>query len=70
MKLRLPPEIMDRIEAKARVELRPMSSVVRSELEAYPQLEQHAKLAVMIEQLNTALERLQQIEKLILKATQ
>jgi hypothetical protein len=47
-KIRLPEDVAQRIEAKAKVEGRPQNRIIINELASVPDLEQTAKLAVLV----------------------
>jgi hypothetical protein len=56
-KIRLPPDIADRIEARAKEQARPQNRVIINELAAIPDLEQTGKLATMVRDMEVVLAR-------------
>src|SRR4029453_9101500 len=56
-KLRLPPEVSERVEAKAKEEGRPQNRIIINELAAFPNLERLRKLDEMVSDMETTLAR-------------
>jgi hypothetical protein len=56
-KIRLPEDVAQRIEAKAKVEGRPQNRVIINELAAYPDLEQTHKLATLVRDMEVVVAR-------------
>jgi hypothetical protein len=57
VKLRLPPDTMGWIEARAKAEQRPFRAVIRNQLARVPYLEQFEKLADLIRDMDSTLAR-------------
>jgi hypothetical protein len=55
--LRLPTDVFERIEAKAKAEARPFNRITINELAAFPRLEREAKLGELIRDMETVLAR-------------
>jgi hypothetical protein len=56
-KIRLPPDVADRIEARAKEQGRPQNRVIINELAAIPDREQTGKLATMVRDMEVVLAR-------------
>ena len=56
-KIRLPEDVAQRIEAKAKEQVRPQNRVIINELAAIPDLEQTGKLATMVRDMEVVLAR-------------
>jgi hypothetical protein len=56
-KLRLPPDVSDRIEQKAKAEGRPQNRVIINELASFPELEQQRGLGELVIEIQTVLAR-------------
>ena len=56
-KIRLPEDIAQRIEAKAKHEQRPQNRIIINELAAFPDLEQTAKLAELVRDMEVVVAR-------------
>ena len=56
-KIRLPEDIAQRIEAKAKDEQRPQNRIIINELAAFPDLEETAKLAEQVREMEIVLAR-------------
>jgi hypothetical protein len=56
-KLRLPPDVSERIEAKAKAEGRPQNRIIINELAAYPMLERQRTFGQLIDEMEIVLAR-------------
>jgi hypothetical protein len=56
-KIRLPLDISERIEAKAKKEQRPQNRIIINELAAFPTLEQHGELAKHVGEMGNMIAR-------------
>jgi hypothetical protein len=56
-KLRIPEDIAQRIEAKAKAELRPMNRIVINELADYPDLEKYRDFGMQLQEMKDVLAR-------------
>ncbi|TQF29164.1 hypothetical protein [Bradyrhizobium sp. UNPA324] len=56
-KVRLPEDVAQRIETKAKAEGRPQNRVIINELAAFPDLEQQAKLGQLVRDMDVTLAR-------------
>jgi hypothetical protein len=56
-KIRLPEDVAQRIEAKAKVEGRPQNRIIINELASVPDLEQTHKLAALVEHMEVVIAR-------------
>ena len=56
-KIRLPEDVAQRIEMKAKGEQRPQNRIIINELAAFPDLEQNAKLASLVGHMEVLLAR-------------
>jgi hypothetical protein len=57
VKLRLPPDVMARIETRAKAEQRPLNAVIRNDLARIPHLEQFEKLGELVRDMDSTLAR-------------
>jgi hypothetical protein len=56
-KIRLPEDVAERIEAKAKREQRPQNRIIINELAKFPDLEKTENLAMLVEHMQTVLAR-------------
>jgi len=56
-KIRLPEDVAERIEAKAKHEQRPQNRIIINELAAFPDLEQTHKLATLVRDMEVVVAR-------------